>query len=77
MRRRACLVSFFFLFFALVGQPWAGSQGKSKPTGGPSLVISNPTYEAGKVLEGSEIVHTFVLKNEGTKDLIIKNVKPG
>ncbi len=40
-------------------------------------MISNPTYEAGKVLEGSEIVHTFVLKNEGTKDLIIKNVKPG
>ncbi len=77
MKKRAILVAFLFLTLVLPGLSQAGTPGKAKPAAGPSLVISHPTFEAGKVLEGNEIVHTFILQNKGTKDLVIKNVKPG
>jgi len=80
MKRRTrvkILILFVLLFFAFPGQfSFAGAKG-SKVKAGPSLVISQPTFEAGKVLEGGEVIHTFIIQNKGTKDLIIKSVKPG
>ncbi len=55
----------------------ASSSSAQKGNEGPKLVVVESTFNAGKVIEGEDIVHTFILKNKGTKDLIIKDVKPG
>jgi hypothetical protein len=43
----------------------------------PHLVIAQQTFDAGKVIEGKEVSHAFVIKNQGSGALIIKQVKPG
>ncbi len=43
----------------------------------PKLLIKNSTYDAGKILRGEELKHTFTVKNKGTADLRIKKVDPG
>ena len=45
-------------------------------TSAPKLVLDSAAHDFGKVTEGSEIVHTFKVKNEGTAELVIKNVSP-
>lgn len=49
---------------------------QSGPAAEPKLVLDSAGHDFGKVTEGSEIVHTFKVKNEGTAELIIKNVSP-
>jgi len=43
----------------------------------PSLSIDSPSYDAGAVWEGDEVIHTFTIKNTGTAQLDIKKVKGG
>ena len=68
---------FALIFLVFYGYSVGATEKDAKAKEGPSLVIVRPTFEAGKVLEGEEIVHTFVIRNKGIKDLVIKNVKPG
>jgi hypothetical protein len=42
----------------------------------PKLVLETFEHDFGKVVEGSKVSHTFQLKNEGTADLLIKEVAP-
>lgn len=45
--------------------------------GKPKLVIvEKPEFDFGKVKEGTEVTHTFKIKNEGTAELVIINVSP-
>ena len=43
---------------------------------GPKLVMAQTDFSFGEVKAGEELNHTFALKNEGTADLLIKNVAP-
>ncbi len=43
----------------------------------PHLEILSPAYDAGEVWEGHDIIHSFTIKNTGTAELTIKNVKSG
>ena len=43
----------------------------------PHLVIPDSVYNAGEVYESDEIVHLFTVKNTGTSELVIKDVKAG
>ncbi len=43
----------------------------------PKISIDSYHYDAGEVYEGDELIHTFIVKNTGTAELNIKNVKPG
>lgn len=49
------------------------------PEAGPSPLASvvNSTYTFEKVLEGQEVLHDFIVKNEGDAVLKIDNVKAG
>ncbi len=42
----------------------------------PKAVIAEPSKDAGTVPKGEVIKHTFVVKNAGTADLLITDVKP-
>jgi len=61
------------------GQPETREGGKGIPSGGnqPHLSIDTHNYEAGELWEGEDIIHTFTIKNTGTAQLDITNVKPG
>ena len=43
----------------------------------PQITIDSALYDAGKVNEGKKIIHAFTIKNTGTAQLIIKDVKAG
>jgi len=43
----------------------------------PALVIPSPRHDAGSHWEGESVSHTFEVKNAGSGELRILNVKPG
>jgi glutathione peroxidase len=49
---------------------------ESKPKTAPKLVLASASYDFGTVREGAEVSHTFKILNDGTADLVIKNVSP-
>ena len=42
----------------------------------PKLVIKQTEFNAGEIKQGTDVNHTFVVKNEGTAELQIKSVVP-
>ncbi len=68
----------FFLFAACLIFSAANSFGEDAPESSqPKIYIPEPTYKFEQVLEGTEVLHDFVIQNKGTAQLIIKKVKPG
>ena len=51
------------------GQSAAGDQ--------PHIFIDSASHDIGEIWEGEEIIHSFIVKNTGTAQLDIKNVKAG
>jgi hypothetical protein len=51
-----------------------GGAGAAKK--GASLKVDNPNFDFGSIHEDDVVPHTFVIKNTGTTDLVIENVKP-
>lgn len=43
----------------------------------PAIVIDEIVHDFGSVFEAQNYKYSFVVKNEGKADLIIKSVKPG
>jgi hypothetical protein len=44
----------------------------------PNIVVPQPTYDAGVVIrKGTPVEHAFTIKNTGTAELRILEVKPG
>jgi hypothetical protein len=48
----------------------------AQKTGAPKLVVEKADHDFGTVVEGKVVAHTFKLRNEGSADLVIKNVSP-
>lgn len=63
-------VAFGFIFAATV---WAGSQ--TEPFNSPSAYLPAYRYEFGSVLEGTEVLHDFVIQNKGNAPLKIIKVE--
>lgn len=43
----------------------------------PKLFIESPTHDFGEVKEGTPLRFAFTVKNQGTADLLIQDVRPG
>jgi len=54
-----------------------GKQEKVPAQNNPRITLDSIQYDAGEVYEGDEIVHAFIVKNEGTAQLNIKKVEAG
>ena len=52
------------------------AQAKAAEASGPKLVIPEDKKDVGQVAKGEPIKHVFILKNTGTADLHITDVKP-
>jgi hypothetical protein len=44
--------------------------------GSPKLTMDSVVHDFGTVVSGTPLTFTFKVKNEGTADLLIKNVAP-
>jgi len=64
------MTSFFVLFLTYQPATLYGSTG-------PIASIADPQYEFGQVSEGSTVIHDFLIKNTGTEQLTISDVKTG
>jgi len=42
-----------------------------------SVFFPEPKYDFGRVVEGTEVLHDFVIQNKGDGDLHIKRIKSG
>jgi hypothetical protein len=51
--------------------------GSAPSTGAPRLAIESFTHDFGEVKAGTPLKYSFKIKNEGTADLLVKNVAPG
>ncbi len=43
----------------------------------PEIFIETSEHDAGEVYEGTEVNHSFIVKNKGKGELRINKVKPG
>jgi hypothetical protein len=59
----------------ICGLCWAGLAFSTPLT--PVLHIPAPEFDFGEVVEGSMVSHDFVIKNNGTSSLEIKDIRPG
>jgi hypothetical protein len=55
----------------------AMAQGTPAPAGEPKLVLKSFTHDFGEVKSGTPLQYSFIIKNEGKADLLIKSVAPG
>ena len=44
---------------------------------GPKIVVDEPKFNWGEVLQGEKVEHVYKVRNTGTAPLRITNVKPG
>jgi hypothetical protein len=69
--------SILVLCLVLASASFAMAQGTPAPGGEPKLVIASFTHDFGEVKAGSPLEFTFIVKNQGKADLLIKSVAPG
>ena len=88
MPKKSLLTVFFFLCcFFLVSGAGNGAQatgGDNKEIGiteeasrFPRLEVDSLEQDYGEVTKGEKIVHSFIIRNQGEGELIIKKAKPG
>ncbi len=72
------LIACFFLFiFAQTALSKDAAKAPPMPSEGapPSMLISNPNFEFGQAMEGTEVTHEYPVKNIGTGVLTIERVR--
>ena len=50
---------------------------EDKPNRQATAFFPEPKYDFGRVVEGTEVLHDFVIQNKGDADLYVKRVKSG
>ncbi len=71
LEKRAILTLCLALPFALA------ARAEDTPTTKPKATVVEATFDAGTVAKGEQIVHDFLIKNEGQGALEIQRVEPG
>ena len=50
---------------------------ETSPTEAPELAVATPLFDFGRVLDGTEVAHEFLIENRGRGDLAIEKVLTG
>ena len=74
MSHRAISILLSIMLIILFALPLLGEEAEEAT---PALVIPSPRHDAGSHWEGETVSHTFEVKNGGSSELKILNVKPG
>ena len=75
MRLKKVISSIFIVFsFCILA---SFSFADDAATEGPVVFFPEPRYAFDEVLEGTELLHDFVIMNKGDSTLEVKKVNPG
>ena len=79
MKRYINIVILYYgmMIFLFCGIACAADPGVNHKTNAPILFLPQPNYVFSRVVEGTEILHDFVVLNKGNSTLKIKKIKPG
>ena len=73
-----CKTIIFTLFGVLLLAPLSfGVEKKSADSPAPSVFIPEDAYDFKKVVDGTQVVHEFIIQNKGDAPLKINKVKTG
>jgi uncharacterized membrane protein YciS (DUF1049 family) len=50
---------------------------EEKPPASPSAFIAQPEYDFEPVVNGTQVMHDYVIQNKGTETLEIQKIKTG
>lgn len=76
--KKNIVIAIIMLVFSAIPSYAADSQNPAaSSTGAPAAVIKNAEYEFEPVIEGTEVIHEFIVENTGTAPLQIENIKTG
>ncbi len=64
-------VFIFLILFACVTSPGAENWG------GASADVPEPSFNFGSAVEGTDVIHDFIIRNAGDAPLMIDGVKTG
>lgn len=65
-------------FILVLLLPQAGLSAEPAREGAkPSAIVPESTYEFDEVVDGSQVIHDFIIQNKGDAPLDITKVKPG
>lgn len=68
----------FFLMCLLITLTTAADVFKTAAAAGrPIIVVDEMDYDFSEVFEGTEVTHDFLVRNTGTAQLLIKDIKTG
>lgn len=67
----------FVYLLALCNSSYKGLYAKSSQEIKPKAVFTELAHSFGTIKRGERVVHSFIIRNQGSGDLIIKNVVPG
>jgi hypothetical protein len=76
MQKTMKLVVGMVLFLGLAMCAMAQETKVTTDAGSPKLTMESLVHDFGTVVSGTPLTYTFKVKNEGTADLLIKNVAP-
>jgi LEA14-like dessication related protein len=60
----------------LIAMLVAGSSAIAEQVPAPKIVVKEMRYDAGKVKQGTQVIHLFEITNAGTAPLVIERVQP-
>ncbi len=60
----------------VTGSP-APAASQAAQTGNPELVVNEPMFNFGRVMDGTEVEHEFLIENRGDGDLAIDQILTG
>ena len=67
----------FLILFAGFLAATAASAGNESPVSSPVAFLPETIHTFKPVIEGTEVVHDFTLRNAGSETLYIENLKSG
>jgi hypothetical protein len=70
------LVSGMAIVLGLTLGSFAQEKQVTTDPGTPKLIMESMAHDFGTVISGTPLSYSFTVKNEGTADLLIKNVAP-
>lgn len=78
MSRFSAVATYIFIFIFLTsGSLCAGVSNKSNEDSiAPKAAFLQRSHDFGEVFEGAEIKYDFVVENQGSAPLVIKNIRP-
>ncbi len=73
-----CKTIIFTLFGLLLLAPFSfGVETKAEVSPSPSAFVPEDVYDFNKVVDGTQVVHDFIIQNKGDAPLKINKVKTG